>query len=102
MSLRAEEPLEAVVFEIPDLASAARLSRNLGKRWEISLQERGDVNLVFAVLRSDPEDLAALLRTVEAWIGAESLCAIRFAVDDRDYVLKAGQPDWSALPARAA
>lgn len=93
---------EAVQFEIPDLAAAVRLTRLLGELWNVSLGDRSDINLVSAVLRSDPLDLAVLLREVEAWIREESLCAIRFEVDGREYVLAAGEADWATIPEAVA
>jgi hypothetical protein len=53
-----------------------------------------------ASFSSDPADLAALLREVESWVDDESLCAIRFLLDDRIYVLEAGAADWAAHPWR--
>jgi hypothetical protein len=100
--MNAERRDEAVQFEIPDLAAAVRLTRLLGELWNVSLRDRSDINLVSAVLRSDPLDLALLLRKVEAWIREESLCAIRFEVDRREYVLAAGEADWATTPAAVA
>jgi hypothetical protein len=94
-----DETRQSVRFEIPDLAAAVRLTRRLGGIWNVSLQDRRDINLVSVALRSDPSDLAVLLRNVEAWVKQESLCAIRFGVDRRDYVLTAGEADWAAIPA---
>ena len=81
-------------FEVPDLASAVRLMRRLGPAWNASLTEREEINVVSADIRSAPRDLAVLLREVEGWVAEESLCAIRFELDGRDYVLEAGGPDW--------
>jgi hypothetical protein len=100
--MNAERRDEAVQFDIPDLAAAVRLTRLLGEIWNVSLRDRSDINLVSAVLRSDPLDLALLLREVEAWIREESLCAIRFEVDGREYVLAAGEADWATTPAAVA
>jgi len=97
-----EGPRQSVHFEIPDLAAAVRLTRRLGERWTVSLQDHRDINLVSVALRPDPSDLAVLLRNVEAWVTQESLCAIRFAVDGRDYVMTAGETDWEAFPSAAA
>ena len=45
----------------------------------------------------------ALLRNVEAWVKQESMCAIRFQVDGREYILAAGEADWAAaIPAAVA
>ena len=93
-----EESFQLVHFEIPDLAAAVRLTRRLGERWNVLLQDRRDVNLVSVALHPTPGDLAVLLRNVEAWVKQESLCAIRFEVDRRDYVLAAGEADWAAIP----
>jgi hypothetical protein len=93
-----EETRESVQFEVPDLAAAVRLTRRLGSRWDVSLRDSRDVNLVSVGLGTNPADLAVLLREVEAWVEEESLCAIRFAVDGRDYVLTAGEADWAAIP----
>jgi hypothetical protein len=97
------DPGRSVRFEIPDLASAARLTRRLGGRWHVTLHEGMSVNTVIAVIQPDrPGDLAVLLRKVEAWVAEESLYAIRYTVDDRDYVLSAGEVDWSGLTAPVA
>jgi hypothetical protein len=100
--MRIDEPQGAVHFEIPDLASAVRLTRRLGKLWHTSLQDGLNVNRVSALLRPNPGDLAVLLRSVEAWVEEESLCAIRYTVDGHEYVLTAGEADWSAMTALVA
>ena len=92
------ELARAVHFEIADLAAAVRLTRLLARDRVVSLRERGDVNLVSAALRAARDDLAVLLRSVEAWVEEESLCAIRFEVDGRDYILHAGEADWRSAP----
>ena len=89
---------DLVHFEIADLAAAVRLTRRLATRWTVSLQERRDINLVTARLRARSTDLAVLLRDVEAWVEEESLCAIRFEVDGREYVIQAGEADWHSVP----
>jgi hypothetical protein len=92
------ELADLVHFEIADLAGAVRLTRRLATRWTVSLQERRDINLVTARLRSRSTDLAVLLRDVEAWVEEESLCAIRYEVDGREYVIQAGEADWQSVP----
>ena len=52
-----------------------------------------------ATLDDDPEDLAILLRIVETWVDNESLWAIRYELDGRNYVLAAGDPVWADLAA---
>jgi hypothetical protein len=93
---------ESIQFELPDLAGAARLARLLRPERAIYVHERGDVALVTAFLRSTAGDLATLLRSVEAWVSRESLCAIRFELDNRDYVLEAGGADWTCAPCAEA
>ena len=92
-------PSEIVHFEIPDLASAVRLSRRLGQRWTVLLQEARDVDVVSVHLRPWAGDLAVLLREIESWVEGESICAIRYQLDGREYVLEAGGADWQSAPA---
>ena len=40
-----------------------------------------------------------LLREVESWVEDESLYAIRYLLDDRIYVLEAGEVDWDSRQA---
>jgi hypothetical protein len=91
------EVAEAVCFEIPDLATSARLAQRLAGRWTIDLvAESDDLMMIIAELRPRKGDLAALLREVEAWVGEEALCAVRFEVDGRSYVLEAGEANWDS------
>jgi hypothetical protein len=43
--------------------------------------------VVGVLLNPDEDDLAHLLREVEAWVGKRGLLAVRFEVDGRTYVL---------------
>jgi hypothetical protein len=91
-----------VVFEVSDVAASARLAELLADRWNVVLSaERSDVMVVVVELRPRPGDLAVLLRDVEAWVEGELLCAIRYELDGRGYVLEAGGLQWS-LDAAAA
>ena len=93
------EPIsEPVHFELANFVTAVRLTRRLGRGRTVALLQDDDINIVSAEVQSGPDDLAALLREVEAWIEEESLCAIRFMVDGRIYVLEAGGADWTSLP----
>jgi hypothetical protein len=92
------ELFDQVHFEVADFATAVRLTRRLGHDRMVALLQDEDLNVVTTELRSGPSDLAVLLRQVEAWIEEESLCAIRYLVDDRIYVLEAGGPDWTSHP----
>jgi hypothetical protein len=94
---------EIVDFELPDVAAAGRLSTVLRSQWgAVYVHERNDVPLVTVYFRTTAADLASLLRSVEAWVARESLCAIRFELDGRDYVLEAGDPDWAFAPCAEA
>lgn len=93
------EVSQAVCFEIPDLATAARLAKRLARRWTIDLvAESDELMSLVAELRPKSGDLAALLREVEVWVAEEGLCAVRFEVDGRTYVLQAGEAKWDAPP----
>jgi hypothetical protein len=92
------ELFDQVHFEVADFATAVRLTRRLGNERMVALLQDEDLNVVTTELRSGPTDLAVLLRQVEAWIEDESLCAIRYLLDDRIYVLEAGGPDWASHP----
>jgi hypothetical protein len=52
-------------------------------------EHREGKDFVAVSLRSQPEDLAALLRTVESWIAERGLPALRFELDGRLYTLLA-------------
>jgi hypothetical protein len=93
---------EFVLFEVSDVAVSARLAERLAGRWNVVLSaERGDMMVVIVELRPAADDFAVLLREVEAWIEEESLCALRYELDGRGYVLEAGEFDWSLDPAAA-
>jgi len=92
------ELFDQVHFEVTDFATAVRLTRRLGHERMVALLQDQDLNVVTTELRSGPTDLAVLLRQVEAWIEEESLCAVRYLLDDRIYVLEAGGADWTSHP----
>jgi hypothetical protein len=92
------ELFDQVHFEVTDFATAVRLTRRLGHERMVALLQDQDLNVVTTELRSGPSDLAVLLRQVEAWIEEESLCAVRYLLDDRIYVLEAGGADWTSHP----
>jgi hypothetical protein len=91
-----------VHFELPDLAGAARLATLLRPCWAVGVSEQDDVALVGVYIRAAATDLATLLRSVEDFVALERLCAIRFELDGRGYVMEAGDADWTALPGAAA
>lgn len=93
---------DIVQFEIPVLGAAERLCDLLGDSWPAWINERSEIFVVSVTLNPAPLDLAVLLRAVEDWIDTESLCAIRYELDGRAYVLEAGEPAWAGLEAEAA
>jgi len=90
---------QVVRFEIPTLSAAGRLAELLEDGWGAWVHQRRGSHVVLATLDDDPEDLAILLRIVETWVDNESLWAIRYELDGRQYVLAAGDPVWSDLAA---
>ncbi len=88
---------DRVYFEVIEVDSAGRLTCRLGRE-RAALLDGDEPCIVVASFESEPAGLAELLREVESWIAEESLCAIRFLLDDRIYVLEAGEVDWSAHP----
>jgi hypothetical protein len=42
-------------------------------------------------------ELAQLLRTVEAWVAERALGALRYHLDGRAYILRAGEIAWSSF-----
>jgi hypothetical protein len=87
--------LDQLFVEVADFPEAARLTRRLGQtRTAAVLGE--DPYVVTAAFSSEPVDLAELLREIESWVEDEGLFAIRFLLDDRVYVLEAGEADWDA------
>jgi hypothetical protein len=90
---------DQIYFEVADYAPAARLTRRLGRERSTALLGE-DPYVIVTGFSPGSADLAALLRQVETFVEAESLCAIRFLLDDRIYVLEAGNADWDKHPWR--
>ena len=78
---------EIVLFEVPARSGATQLLAELSTA-RLAWMERGDdVSVIGVLLNPDEDDLARLLREVEAWVGTRGLLALRFEVDGRTYVL---------------
>jgi hypothetical protein len=92
--------MDSIQFELPTHAAAAGLWQHLHRERSTWTEPRDDAWVVFAEL-GETNDLAVLLRSAEDWLAATQLHAIRFCVDDRDYVLEAGEVEWSRLEAAA-
>jgi hypothetical protein len=86
----AEALSETVVFELLHPMGAERLCELLHPHRHIRISEVEGAALVTAELRPEEGDLAALLRTVEAWLEGSGLGPIRFHVDGRSYELSSG------------
>jgi hypothetical protein len=80
---------EVVVFELPTKLWAQSLMTYLAPG-RLTWADDGDAwTVVGALLNPDVDDLAALLRSVQAWLDRSGLAAMRFEVDGRTYVLEA-------------
>jgi hypothetical protein len=90
---------QVVRFEIPTRSAAGRLAELLEDGWSAWVHQSRGTHVVLATLDEDAEDLAILLRIVETWVDNESLWAIRYELDGRNYVLAAGDPVWGDLAA---
>ena len=88
--------VDRIYIDVADYESGTRLTRRLGRAELLGEPPC----LVVATFEQGPSDLAALLREIESWVDEESLCAVRFLLDDRIYVLEAGEADWAEHPWR--
>ena len=68
--------------------------------WPGTRRRKGEVWLISARLRSNVDDLAVLLREVEAYVAEAELHAIRFRLDGRAYILAAPAPAPAGRPVR--
>jgi hypothetical protein len=82
---------ETVVFELPTYREAIHLRAAMGAARMCRVELCGEIWCVRAGFGPDPRDLAALLRLGERFVADFELCAIRFRLDDRAYVLAAGE-----------
>jgi hypothetical protein len=62
------------------------------------MQNLEGIELVAVSLGSGPDELATLLRTVEAWVAERGLGSVDFEFDGRRYTLRA-EPALPLLPA---
>ena len=82
---------EMVLFDLPTVGCAKTLLNLLERTRLAWLHGDDDVTAVGVLLNPTSDDLALLLRSVEAWMKRWRLPAIRFEVDGRTYVLQAAQ-----------
>ena len=79
---------EIVLFEVPARSGATQLLAELSTS-RLAWMERGDdVSVIGVLLNPDEDDLAHLLREVEAWVEKHGLLALRFELDGRTYALQ--------------
>ena len=81
---------DVILFEISGLERATELCKLLAKEWLAWVETRDDLRHVAVLLQHEEGgDLAALMRTVEAWVAERGMVAIWFVVDGRRYLLAA-------------
>jgi hypothetical protein len=80
---------DTVRFELPTYVDVDRFCERIRARWPGSTRSEDDVWLVSARLQGNENDLALLLREVEAYVADAGLQAIRYHLDGRAYVLEA-------------
>ena|SRR5690349_13947560 len=90
--------LDQIFVEVTDFPEAARLTRRLGQTRTAAVLG-DDPYVVTAAFSPGSDDLAVLLRQVETWVEDERLYAVRYLLDDRIYVLEAGEVDWDSRDA---
>ena len=78
-----------VRFEIPAYAGIDDLCAYIRPRWGGSIKFQDDVWYVSARVRRTRNDLAQLLRKVEAYVAESGLQAIRYELDGRFYIMEA-------------
>jgi hypothetical protein len=78
-----------VRFEIPAYAGIDELCAYIRPRWGGSIKFQDDVWYVSARVRRTKNDLAQLLRKVEAYVAESGLQAIRYELDGRFYIMEA-------------
>jgi hypothetical protein len=84
---------EVVVFEIP--RGAVHLRQRLLAERPAWIEARDGRTFLGARLGSDPGDLAALLRTVEAWVVERGFERVAFELGGRPYTLRAQSACWA-------
>ena len=94
-AMTGEDPLDNVVlFDVPFQIDA--LCESLQADRLAWLHFRDGHQYVAAALRSEPDDLATLLRRAENWAGRHCLGRLHFEVDGRAYSLRTSSPVFAA------
>jgi hypothetical protein len=79
---------EIVLVEMPSMEEAERLWLRLLPARMAWLHGRADTQIVAVVLRAEADDLARLLRELEAWLVERGLPRAQFELDGRTYSLR--------------
>lgn len=80
-----------MIFELPGVQEAIYLREQLEPARLCHIDFDDETWCVRAAFGPDPDDFARLLRAVEEWVAHGAIGAIRFHVDERAYVLAAGE-----------
>jgi hypothetical protein len=83
---------EIILVEMPSEEEAERLWLHLQPTRKAWLHQREDLYLVVVVLRTEPSDLARLLRELEAWLTEHDVPELQFELDGRSYSLRGLRP----------
>jgi hypothetical protein len=79
---------DVVFIELPTRPAAERLLASLRPRRFAWLQSSKATAHVGTLLSTDVDDLAHLLRSVQAWLQRSGLALLLFELDGRTYVLE--------------
>jgi hypothetical protein len=79
---------EILLIELPSDEEAERLWLRLLPARMAWLHQKDDAHLVAVVLRAEPDDLALLLRELEAWLAERVLPQLQIELDGRTYSLR--------------
>jgi hypothetical protein len=79
---------DVVFIELPTGTAAERLLASLRPRRFAWLQSNKATAHVGTILSTDVDDLAHLLRSVQAWLQRSGLALLLFELDGRTYVLE--------------
>ena len=86
---------DSVVFELPTPEHAAALLNRLASGRHVWTLELDEIALLVAEPKTS-RDLAKVLRTVERWVADRQLGAIRYWLDEKQYVLQT-EVEWSSF-----
>jgi hypothetical protein len=87
---------DELLVELPSRHVAESLCDRLGPDRVVQPEQEEDRWEVGVTFGSGLE-LAQLLRTVEAWVAERALGALRYHLDGRAYILRAGEIAWSSF-----